>query len=308
MSIRFIVVLLLAACCAAQAQKPTFTDLQYGPHERQKLDFWSADTKEPAPLVIYVHGGGFEHGDKSRATEGRNGSDVKDCLRNDVSFASINYRFLDDAPLQDIVTDTARAIQYLRSRAADLNIDKNRIGLYGESAGAGSSLWVGLHDDLADPASSDPVARESTRVAAIGALAPQSTYDFAQWPSLFGLNDNIWYLSAVYVGPRYYRLDTSKLKKPEGEETRKRLDMLALITPDDPPVFVRCYQDDTEVSTWDDMLHHPRHAEVLQERLEAAGIENVVVLKDMPKSQKSEAVDFLMQHLKAPRETTAAVR
>jgi len=70
--------------------------------------------------------------------------------------------------------DAARALQFVRSKAAEWNIDKTRIGATGGSAGACSSLWLAFHDDLADPKSSDPVARESTRLlcaAVIGSLS-----------------------------------------------------------------------------------------------------------------------------------------
>ena len=43
---------------------PTFSNVHYGQHERQVLDFFKADTTEPAPLVIHIHGGGWVNGDK----------------------------------------------------------------------------------------------------------------------------------------------------------------------------------------------------------------------------------------------------
>lgn len=55
------------------------------------------------------------------------------------------------------------ALQFVRSKAKEWNIDKTRIGAAGESAGDCSSLWLASHDDLADPESEDSVARELTR-------------------------------------------------------------------------------------------------------------------------------------------------
>ncbi|MEO2047672.1 MAG: hypothetical protein ABGX16_13990 [Pirellulales bacterium] len=54
--------------------------------------------------------------------------------------------------------DAARALQLVRSKATEWNIDKQRIGASGGSAGACSSLWLAFHPDMANPASSDPVA------------------------------------------------------------------------------------------------------------------------------------------------------
>ncbi len=49
-------------------------------------------------------------------------------------------------------------------KADDWNVDKTRVAAYGGSAGAGTSLWLAFHDDLADPKSADPVLRESSRL------------------------------------------------------------------------------------------------------------------------------------------------
>ena len=66
---------------------PTFANVRYGDHERQVLDFFKADTKEPAPLVVHIHGGGWVNGDKVGV------GDLKKLLENGISVASINYRF-----------------------------------------------------------------------------------------------------------------------------------------------------------------------------------------------------------------------
>ena len=83
---------------------------------------------------------------------------------------AINYRYIAQAeadgvkpPVKGPLGDAARALQFVRSKAAEWNIDKPRIGATGGSAGACSSLWLAFHPDMADPKSTDPVARESTR-------------------------------------------------------------------------------------------------------------------------------------------------
>ena len=52
-----------------------------------------------------------------------------------------------------------------------------RIAACGNSAGAGISLWAGFHDDLADPGSADPVLRQSSRLACMGVVGAQTSYD-----------------------------------------------------------------------------------------------------------------------------------
>ena len=291
-------ILLLCAILAwpSLAVEPALRDEPYGPHERNIFDLYQADTAEPAPLIIHVHGGGFEHGDKSRA-ERKGQRDIREVLRRDAHFATINYRFLDHAPLQEIVYDTARAIQFLRHKSEDYRIDPDRIAIYGESAGAGSSLWVAMNDDLADPSNDDPVLRQSTRVNALGLLAPQSTYDFARWPDVVGVPDNVWLYAAVYVGPRYYGIGLHELNKPKGIEIREGLDMLAMIDAGDPPVYIRCTQPPGKIEDWNHMLHHPNHAVVLEEQLSERGIPTALVLENTPRRQRLDLFDFLFEHL-----------
>ena len=55
------------------------------------------------------------------------------------------------------------SLQTIRSKAKEWNLDPERIACYGGSAGAGISLWLAFHEDLADPNSDDPIARQSTQ-------------------------------------------------------------------------------------------------------------------------------------------------
>src|SRR5258708_16630150 len=80
-------------------------------------------------------------------------------------------------PVRSPLYDAARALQLLRSRDGELNFDKKRVAYMGGWAGACTSLWLALHDDLADPSSSDPIARESTRPMLIAVTAPQTSLD-----------------------------------------------------------------------------------------------------------------------------------
>jgi acetyl esterase/lipase len=165
----------------ADATPATHVDVPYGTHFRQTLDVWLARSASPSPVVFYIHGGGWGAQDK---TDIHQHLDVRAFLDAGMSVASINYRFLADAnaagvspPLQWPLLDAARALQFLRSRAAEWNLDKARIAACGVSAGGCSSLWLAMHDDMADPKSADPVAHESTRVRFTVTKAPQPSLD-----------------------------------------------------------------------------------------------------------------------------------
>jgi len=151
---------------------PTHANVSYGPHERNVLDFWQAEGEGPRPVLVFIHGGGWTAGDKQQ-----NADRILPFLARGVSYAAINYRFTTQAPLPAPVHDAARAIQFLRTQAEPWRLDPDRIALTGGSAGACTSMWLLLHDDLADPSSADPLLRQSTRVAAAAVSAGQTALD-----------------------------------------------------------------------------------------------------------------------------------
>ena len=158
---------------------PTMADLAYGKHPKQVLHFWKAEADKPTPALFYIHGGGWVAGNRSAVN-----SLLPQMLKAGISVVSVEYRFIAEAtkdgeepPVRGPLRDAARALQFVRSKAASLNIDKARIGASGGSAGACSSLWLAFHDDLADPKSADPVARESTRLWCAAVSAAQTTLD-----------------------------------------------------------------------------------------------------------------------------------
>ena len=159
----------LSPLCAQAQQKakepparpdPTAADFVYGTDsERQKFDFWQAKSDRPTPLVLLIHGGGWVGGDKN--TYGT--AAIQPYLDAGISVVSLNYRFIAQAmqqqvepPVKACVLDAARALQTIRAKAQEWNLDPKRVGATGGSAGACTSLWLALHDDLADPKSRRP--------------------------------------------------------------------------------------------------------------------------------------------------------
>lgn len=115
------------------------TEIAYGQAPLQKLDFWKARTAG-APLVIFVHGGGWKRGDKNNAT---GQFKAPHYLAQGYAFASINYRLVPDATVEQQATDVASAVAYFHKNASTLGIDPARIVLMGHSAGAHLSALVG---------------------------------------------------------------------------------------------------------------------------------------------------------------------
>lgn len=155
---------------------PTFSNIAYGRHERQVLDFYQAKSDKPTPVLFAIHGGAWNHGDKSEIGRmlisfGGKPTAIDDFKAAGISVIAINYRYITQAkeegvtpPMVGPLHDAARALQFVRSKAEEWNIDPKRIVAAGGSAGGASSLWLALHDDLKEPGSADPIARESTRL------------------------------------------------------------------------------------------------------------------------------------------------
>ena len=162
---------LFLASTAAHALTPDLTDVAYGPHERNKLDLYQTKAANgPAPVVVFIHGGGFRNGDKSKWAKDK---ELTALVNSGVTCATINYPFLTSAPVQDILKHCARSVQFLRSKAGEWNLDKTRFAAIGGSAGPGTSLSPPPRHALADPNRSHPVLPHPTRPPLRGCQHPQ---------------------------------------------------------------------------------------------------------------------------------------
>ncbi len=112
----------------------------YGTDPLQQLDFWPAKARQPAALIVFVHGGGWKRGDKRNATGTLK---VEHLTQAGYAFASINYRLVPSATVEQQAADVAAAVAWLRGHAGVLGIDASRIVLMGHSAGAHLVALVG---------------------------------------------------------------------------------------------------------------------------------------------------------------------
>lgn len=119
------------------AVKPA--ELSYGKDPLQKLDYWRPTTAG-SPLVLFVHGGGWKRGDKNNATGEHKPAHY---LQQGYAFASINYRLVPAATVEQQAQDVASALAYLIRQAQSLGFDASRVVLMGHSAGAHLSALVG---------------------------------------------------------------------------------------------------------------------------------------------------------------------
>ena len=298
----------LCGFCFADGQNveaPTYANIPYGKDGRNVLDFWQAKGEGPRPLVVYIHGGGWEKGDKKSM------KNATTFLEKGISVASINYRLLNTDPLPAPVYDAARAVQFLRSKAREWNIDKENVVLAGGSAGGCSSLWIATHDDLANPMAKDPVERESTRVQGVGVLSAQTSIDPEVIEPWIGPNV---FLSMIYRAVGEDSVEAMKVNYNKHKALYHEFSPINHLSPDDPPIFLE-YLADPEfmavpATSLNYGIHHGLFGIKFKEKSEDVGHNRVELrIKDHEKSrveQYSAVNDFLIKILLGNREFVPA--
>lgn len=121
---------------------------------------------KPRPCVVWIHGGGWQRGDKS------NGHPMvgRYAASGDYVAASIAYRLTDAAIWPAQIHDCKAAIRYLRSHAGELGIDPEKIGVWGESAGGQLANMLGTSGDVPELEGDAGVANVSSRVQCVVAF------------------------------------------------------------------------------------------------------------------------------------------
>ncbi|MDC0292583.1 alpha/beta hydrolase [Candidatus Binatia bacterium] len=321
--------LLLIASCGDSDSQPVLTEptalpealsgldasfheaIAYGPSDEKNLfDILLPNNKDRAPLVIFFHGGGFASGSRSSAWANGWAARIERLIDMGVAIASVDYRFLNRSEGVGVLTplqDGALSVQFIRLHAAELGIDPNRIVLVGASAGAGMSLWIGANDDLAEPSRIDPVLRQSTRVRGVILLETQATYDVARWstdvfPDLgIGVLEGAKLLGLEKRLLAFYGIsELEEFDSPEIRAYRARVDMLALLTGDDPPIFVRNKNQPNEFPTSVALLfHHVNHATTIADRAREVGVEHLLYAPVLGIEHPSgeDEVDFALRML-----------
>jgi len=296
-----VLMLVLATSSALAADgkaptSPTLANVPYGPHKLNVIDFWKAEGEGPRPLLVYIHGGGWTGGDKVQGAQ-----NFLPFLAKGISYAAVNYRLSGTHPLPVPVHDAARAIQFIRSKAKEWNIDGSRIALTGGSAGACTSMWILLHDDLADPKSDDPVQRQSTRVTAAAVSGGQTSID----PKVI----------EPWLGPNV--LKHRMINMAVGESTMaaalknydRHHDLYVEFSPynhldgDDPPLFMS-YGNNMKLPSENagHGIHHPVYGVKMKEKADKAGHECHLLISGVSKSEKyATPIEFLMSKLLAPK-------
>lgn len=291
---------------AAVAQpQPTAANFVYGKDsKRQILDFWQAKSDQPTPLVLMIHGGGWMGGDKGLYQD-----QVQPYLDSGISVAAINYRLIPEAmeqkvepPVKACLHDAARALQTIRSKAEEWNIDPDRIAATGGSAGACTSLWLAFHDDLAKPKSGDPIERQSTRLTCAAVIGAQTSLDPKELRE--------WIPNAEYGGHAFGFLGKGG-ERPEGFKLLianrekvlpwiKEYSPIELVTSDDPPIYLDYPGQKSEPQQGQvepDPTHSAMYGVKLAEKLREKNVEVVLSYRQKPESKYGSPEKFMIKKL-----------
>lgn len=282
------IALIVIVCfeCIGVAQHPAHRDIAYDDeHASQCVDVYLAKSDVPTPAMIYIHGGGWRAGSKQNIP-----SWLKSFVaEGKLSVVAVEYRFTDVATHPAQVNDCLRAVQFVRHNAAKWNIDPERLGVTGGSAGGHLSAYVAVHGDIANAESDNSVERQSSRVSCAVSFAGPTDW------SLLG--------SIKHVHPAYRQLIGYEPGTPAAELKASLVtdvSPISFVSKDDPPIM--------QVHGDKDDIVPLKHASNLHEKLELAGVETELVVvaggnhgvAGAGNEVSKRPTEFVQQHLLKP--------
>ena len=152
----------------------TTRDIPYlaGGSPKQTLDLYLPDQiRAPMPAVLWIHGGGWECGDKHPCR-------IWEFVERGYVIASVGYRLSDEAAFPSQLHDCKSAVRWLRAHAAEYGIDSARIGAWGESAGGHLAALLGTTGHMREFDVGDHTAQSSEVQCVVNWYGP---VDFLEW-------------------------------------------------------------------------------------------------------------------------------
>lgn len=188
----FIILVLLVLVPAVKAgeniEPVRFKDIPYVENgtPRQCLDIvlpHDYRDRAPLPVIVYIHGGGWNKGDKSGYSKN------PALLKQGYACVSINYRYLKDAFFPAQIQDCKAAVRWLRAHADRYRLDPDRIGVFGTSAGGHLAAMLGVTGDFGEFDVGDHLDRSSRVHAVCNAFGPSDLTLYAKTPGLLAASD-----------------------------------------------------------------------------------------------------------------------
>jgi acetyl esterase/lipase len=227
-----------------------YRDLSYVPngHERQKLDIFLPKEGKNLPLIIRIHGGAWLSGSKEGEWPG-------DYIRFGYAVARINYRLSQHAIFPAQIEDCKAAVRYLRANAQKYNLDPNRFGVWGASAGGHLVALLGTTGDINEFDVGENLTVSSRVQAVVDYFGPT---DFLQMEAHRLPN------GMVHNSPDSPESKLIGGPVQENREKAAKANPITYVTKDDPPFLIVHGNTDPLVP------HH--QSELLEAALKKAGV------------------------------------
>jgi acetyl esterase/lipase len=222
-TLRLLPILFLASWTTAAPV--THRDLTYSTkaHERHKLDLYLPEkTDHPAPLIIWIHGGGWQNGSKENCLPLRQG-----WIERGYAIASINYRLSSHAIFPAQIEDCKAAIRWLRANAATYQIDPAHFGVWGSSAGGHLAALVGTSGEVKAFDVGDHLDQSSSVQAVCDYYGPTDFKAFVTHPGYENHSTATSAESLLLGGTVKQKPDQATAANP-----------ITYVTPDDPPFLI----------------------------------------------------------------------
>ncbi len=191
-------------------------------HPRQKLDLFVPKPKDAQkmPLLVWIHGGAWKEGDKSD-------NPALPALAEGCAVAGINYRFSQQAVFPAQIEDCKAAIRWLRAHAAEYQIDPDRIGVWGISAGGHLAALLGTSGDVKGFDVGENLNISSRVQCVVDWCGPTDFEEFAKFKGEIPTDTPDSPITALLGGRVSERLELARQANP-----------ITYISKDDPPFLV----------------------------------------------------------------------
>ncbi len=301
----YLLFIVIGLNCKKQNQEPapvvlekTITsDIAYGTlHNAQKLDVYTPQGVAPFPVVVLIHGGGWVIGDK---LEYKTSQKTKSLLERGYAVVAVNYRLSGVAKFPAQINDVKAAVRWIKANAATYNLNPNKIGAWGTSAGGHLTALLatsGGVSALENTAIGD-ATKTSTIQAAIDWFGPTDLLQMDAQTIAQGCGQN----AATHNGassPESSLMGFPIQTQPAVVQTANPI---TYASTDDPPIYIVHGQGDCTVPynqgkiLYDALLPLKNTNDVKWQLLTASGhgtgqFENIATVESM--------IDFLDKYLK----------
>ena len=230
--------LIAAAACAAwpaAAQTPVgvtvIEDIRFASVNGHDLllDLYLPADAAGAPLLVWVHGGGWSRGERKPVS-------TLAFVEAGYAMASVDYRLSGVAPFPAQIHDLKSAIRFLRAQASAYGYDARRIGILGVSAGAHLAALVATTngDTRLEGDVGGHLDQSSDVAAAVSYFGASNLTTILDQSTPFGLNIRVPGLEALFGGPPDEKTDLAELASPVFQVDRGDPPLLLLHGDQDP--------------------------------------------------------------------------